>query len=96
MLKSKAKKFVLLSVLDCEMNAEGKMYVLNTLPGRFAKKVLSNTDHIFFRRLVNKSCHLHWRHSRLENDMLFSLMRLLLWISPLNVHFKLLVLSVCT
>ena len=68
MLKSKAKKLVLLHVLDCDMNAEGKMYVLNTLPGRFSKKVLSNTGRIFFRRLVNRSWHLHWRHSRLEND----------------------------
>jgi len=47
MLKSKAKKLVFLRVLDCDMNAECKMYVLNTLPGRFAKKFLSNTDRIF-------------------------------------------------
>jgi len=67
-LKSKAKKPVLLRVVDCNMNAEGKMYVLNTLPGRFAKKVLSKMDRIFFRRPVNKSCHLYWRHSHLGND----------------------------
>jgi hypothetical protein len=46
-LKSKAKKLVLMHALDCNLNAQGKMYVLNTLPGRFAKKILSKADRIF-------------------------------------------------
>jgi intein-encoded DNA endonuclease-like protein len=46
-LKSKAKKLVLIRAVDCNLNAEGKMHVLNTLPGRFAKNVLSKADRIF-------------------------------------------------
>jgi hypothetical protein len=46
-LKSKAKKLVLMRVVDCNMNADGKMHVLNTLPGRFAKPFLSKADRIF-------------------------------------------------
>jgi len=47
-LKSKTKKLVLLRIVDCNMNVEGKTYVLNMLPGRFAKKVPSKKDRIFF------------------------------------------------